>query len=112
MHGFDDKLLSLFEIVFKKILSFRGRSSKDGLPEGIEDSRFDVCKEQLQRKYDNSGMDAAVMASSVRVRCVCPNSWSALQKVCTSWFSPIIVYKHYRGIYHCSLCYIFYVSAE
>ena len=84
IHGFDDKLLYLFEIVFKKILSFRDWSSKDGLPEGIEDNRFDVCKEQLQRKYDNSGMDAAVMASSVRVRCVCPKSWSALQKVCRS----------------------------
>jgi nardilysin len=81
VHGFDDKLLSLFEVVFRSLLSFRGRTAGDGLPQGIEDSRFNICKELLQRKYDNSGMDAPNMASSVRVRCVCPKSWSALQKV-------------------------------
>lgn len=81
IHGFDDKLLSLFEVVFRTLLSFRGRPGEDGLPKGMNDGRFHVCKEQLQRKYENSGMEAPTMASSVRIRCVCPRSWSAFQKV-------------------------------
>ena len=81
--GFDDKLLPLFEIVFGKLLSFRGRTAGDGLPEGIENGRFDACMEMLQRKYENSGMEALSMASSIRVRCICPGSWSARQKVCS-----------------------------
>ena len=79
--GFDDKLLQLFEVVFARLLSFRGRTASDGLPDGIDDSRFKVCVEMLQRKYQNSGMDSGALASSMRVRCICLDSWSASQKV-------------------------------
>ena len=79
--GFDDKLLALFEIVFANVLSFRGRTKEDGLPDGVEDARFDACMEMLQRKYQNSRMEAASMASSVRVECICLGSWSSNQKV-------------------------------
>ena len=70
--------------MFATLLSFRGRVKEDGLPENIDDGRFDACMEMLLRKYDNSGMDAASMATSVRVRCICPGSWSAKQKVSSS----------------------------
>lgn len=87
IHGFDDNLLSLFEVVFNMLLSFRGRSAQDGLPEAIEDSRFKACIEMLERKYENSGMEAPSMASSLRIRCVCPKSWSAFEKV---WFKKLM----------------------
>lgn len=80
INGFDDKLLQLFKVVFGRLLSFRGRTAQDGLPDGIEDARFSACVEMLQRKYQNSGMDSASLASSARVRCICPGSWSPEQK--------------------------------
>lgn len=81
MKGFDDKLLKLFEIVLERLLSFRGRSPEDGLPYNIDDSRFDACMEMLLRQYNNSGMSPAHLAGLVRVRCICPGTWSATQKV-------------------------------
>jgi len=80
MKGFDDKLLKLFEIVFARLLSFRNRSKEDGLPSGIEDARYGTCVEMLERKYQNTGMEAASLAASVRIQCLCRGSWSGHQK--------------------------------
>lgn len=102
MKGFDDKLLTLFEIVFARLLSFRGRVKEDGLPDNIDDGRFDACVEMLLRKYDNSGMDAASMATSVRVRCICPGSWSATQKVSSSLYCRLAVGQGRRQMQWCS----------
>lgn len=83
VHGFDSKLLGLFETVFGKLLSFRGRRPQDGLPDGIANDRFEACLEMLRRKYENTGMEASRLSSSIRVRCLCPGTWSASQKVRT-----------------------------
>jgi hypothetical protein len=81
VHGFDDKLLNLFMEIFNVLLSFRGRSASDGLPERIQDGRFEACHEVLMRKYENSGLKASHLAGTVRVRCLCPLTWSSHEKV-------------------------------
>ena len=81
VHGFDDQLLGLFATVFQKLLGFRGRSAEGGLPDGIANDRFDACLEMIRRKYENAGMEAARLSSSVRVRCLCPGTWSTDQRV-------------------------------
>ena len=81
MKGFDDKLLNLFEVVLQRLLSFRGRIPEDGLPDNIDDARFDACIEMIRRGYNNEGMSAANLAGLVRVRSICPGTWSAKQKV-------------------------------
>lgn len=71
MQGFDDKLLQLFQVVFERLLSFRGRTGKDGLPDGIEDGRFNVCVEMLQRKYQNSGKFLLARSSPMLLKYLC-----------------------------------------
>ena len=73
-HGFDDKLLVLFESIFKVFMSFQ--SCDDSLPPGIGEARFEACLEALRRKYTNRGMTASSLSSSVRLECIRKNYWS------------------------------------
>lgn len=80
VHGFDDKLLDLFTVMFDLVMKFRGRV--DGtLPEEIKVGRFELCLESYIRQCSNSGMKASKLANDVRLRCIRPNSWSSRQKV-------------------------------
>lgn len=80
VHGFDDKLLDLFDTIFEVFMQFRGRS--DGsLPESIRSERFDLCLETYRRQCINSGMKAAALATNLRINCLRPTSWSSQQKV-------------------------------
>jgi nardilysin len=83
VHGFDDKLLELFSVMFKAVMEFRGRD--DGsLPDAIKDGRFEACLETYRRQCGNAGMKASKLATSMRIRCLRPNSWSSHQKVRTT----------------------------
>lgn len=82
VHGFDDKLMKLFLVMFELILSFR-TSGNGGLPHGIESRRFVLGLETYRRQCINGGMKAAKLASSVRVRCIRPTLWSSNEKVGT-----------------------------
>jgi nardilysin len=80
VHGFDDKLLDLFDTLFEVFMQFRGRS--DGsLPESIRSERFDLCLETYRRQCSNGGMKAAALATNLRINCLRPTSWSWQQKV-------------------------------
>ena len=80
VHGFDDKLLELFDTLFEVFMQFKGRS--DGsLPESIRSERFDLCLETYRRQCINSGMKAAALATNLRINCLRPTSWSTQQKV-------------------------------
>lgn len=74
-NGFDDKLLDLFQTTMKLLLSFRGET--DSLPKAIKEDRFAACLEILERSYKNSGMTAADLSSSVRLRAMRPTIFSA-----------------------------------
>lgn len=80
VHGFDDKLLDLFYIIFEMLLTFRAESGGN-LPEGIESRRFELCLESYRRRCVNAAMKAQKLASSTRIRCLGPNSWSSNQKL-------------------------------
>ncbi|KAI2493159.1 metalloendopeptidase [Fragilaria crotonensis] len=80
VHGFDDKLLALFLEIFSVLLSFRGRSATQGLPDTVLEGRFDACLEVLMRKYENSGLKPSHLASQVRIKCLRSTSWSAFEK--------------------------------
>lgn len=80
VHGFDDKLLDLFSVMLELLVEFRGRD--DGsLPDVIKDGRFELCLETYRRQCINGGMKASKLATSVRIRCLRPTSWSSNQKV-------------------------------
>lgn len=79
VHGFDDKLLKLFESIFKVVLSFRGEQSV--LPSTIRDGRFEACLEVLGRNYANSGQKASKLSSDVRLRCLRATTWSSYAKL-------------------------------
>ena len=80
VHGFDDKLLDLFDTIFEFFMQFKERS--DGsLPESIRAERFDLCLETYRRQCINSGMKAAALATNLRINCLRPTSWSSQQKV-------------------------------
>jgi hypothetical protein len=80
VHGFDDKLLDLFSVMFEVLMEFRGR--EDGsLPKAIKDGRFDLCLETYRRQCINVGMKSSKLATGVRIRCLRPNSWSSHQQV-------------------------------
>lgn len=81
VNGFDDKLLELFRTIFKVILSFRGRSSSDGLPSTVREARFDDCMEILQRSYENDCIKASKLCTDVRIRCLRATTWSSFAKV-------------------------------
>jgi nardilysin len=92
VHGFDDKLLRLFETIFDVLLSFRGRSEADGLPSNIKAGRFEACCEVLKRRYENEGLKAHKLCSSVRIHCLYPESWSAHAKASTHLPKPHLLY--------------------
>ena len=77
--------------------------SEDGLPGGIDNARFDACIEMVRRGYNNEGMSAASLAGLVRVRSICPGTWSAKQKVSTIF----LVAEFSRGIAACNLTWLF-----
>jgi nardilysin len=84
VHGFDDKLLSLFLIIFELLLSFRGHHDKPeelALPNEIESRRFDLCLETYRRQCINGGMQASKLVSDSRVRCLRPTLWSSNEKL-------------------------------
>lgn len=78
IHGFDDKLLDLFQTFASTLLSFRGRS--ESLPDCIEEGRFKACKENLERCLSND-ICPARLSSSVRLMAVCPTIHSANKKL-------------------------------
>lgn len=80
VHGFDDKLLDLFFIMFDLLMEFRGRSDCK-LPETIQEGRFELCVQSYKRQCANSGMKAGKLVSGLRVRCLRPTTWSANKKV-------------------------------
>lgn len=80
VHGFDDKLLDLFGVIFELMMAFRGQMA-GALPEAIKEGRFDLCLESYKRQLINGGMKASKLATSLRIRCLRPNSWSSYQKV-------------------------------
>eukprot|EP00980_Cylindrotheca_fusiformis_P021602 scaffold8454_cov136-Cylindrotheca_fusiformis.AAC.3 len=80
VHGFDDKLMNLFLVMFELLLSFRVGGSGI-LPHGIESRRFDLCCETYRRRCINGDMKASKLSSSVRVRCLRPNLWSSNEKL-------------------------------
>lgn len=77
VHGFDDKLFDLFQLVLGAFLSFRGQYS---LPDIIKDGRFEACLEQLRRIYSNAGLKAGKLCGNVRVECLKPTSRSSHSK--------------------------------
>ena len=80
VHGFHDKLMDLFAVVFDLIVKFKGR--EDGsLPDEIRKGSFDLCLQSYLRQCTNSGMKASKLASSLRVRCLRSTSWSSHEKV-------------------------------
>jgi len=81
VHGFDDKLLELFELIVRAIFKFRGRAGESELPESIKEGRFEACLEVLRRKYGNIGLKASNLSSSVRLRCIQTSLRSAHSKV-------------------------------
>lgn len=81
VHGFDDKLLDLFELIVSAIFDFRDRDGESELPESIKEGRFEACLEVLRRKYGNDGLKASKLSSSVRLRCLQPSMRSAHSKV-------------------------------
>ena len=86
VHGFDDKMLDLFSVMWSMLLSFRGRSENDGLPADIREGRFDACLEVYRRNCANHGLKASKLAGTCRVRCLRPKSWSTNQKVSFSTY--------------------------
>jgi hypothetical protein len=82
VHGFNDKLLELFLAIFPVILSFRGHSEVNSLPDTISVERFHACHEILMRRYENSGSKASHLARQIRIQCLRSTSWSAFEKVC------------------------------
>ena len=80
VHGFDDKLISLFLCMFELLMGFRGQTAGT-LPESIQDGRFDLSLETYRRRCKNCGMKASALATSLRVRCLRPTSWSPDEKV-------------------------------
>ena len=78
VHGFNDKLLNLFESIFRVFLSFRGQTT---LPSIVQDGRFKACLEVLRRNYANSGLKASKLSSDVRLRCLRGTTWSAFAKL-------------------------------
>jgi secreted Zn-dependent insulinase-like peptidase len=81
VHGFDDKLLALFLAIFPVLLSFRGPSGVDTLPDAISVARFQACHEIMMRRYANSGLKSSHLARQVRIQCLRSTSWSAFEKV-------------------------------
>ena len=78
-HGFNDKLLDLFETTMHLLLSFR--NSPDELPKSIEADQFSRCLEILERDYKNSGMSSSSFTNSLRLRAICPTMYSPSQKL-------------------------------
>jgi len=78
-HGFDDKLLALFEGVFKVFVGFRGCEKE--LPTFIKPGRFEACLEILKRKYTNRGMTASGLSHSLRLKAIRKNYWSSSQQL-------------------------------
>lgn len=77
-HGFDDKLLVLFEDIFKVFLMFRGL--EDQLPVKIAPGRFESCLELLRREYTNSGMYVSTLSNTLRQEAIRTRLWSSSQK--------------------------------
>ena len=88
VHGFDDKLLTLFTIMFELVMKFRGGQQQpsecDKLPDSIKDGRFQACLETYRRNCTNSGLKPSKLSSNVRIRCLRDTTWSANQKVRSS----------------------------
>lgn len=78
-HGFDDKLLTLFDIFFETLLSFRGVTKS--LPDGISEARFNALLEILRRKYRNSGMSASTLSGDIRLHCLRSTIWTSGAKL-------------------------------
>lgn len=74
LHGFHDKLLDLFCIVIRFVLSFR--SNHESLPNGVTKDRLEACLEVLSRKYKNSGMTTASLSRDLRLQILRPTLWS------------------------------------
>lgn len=81
VHGFDDKLMVLFELIVRAIFEFRGRADESDLPESIQEGRFEACLEVLRRRYGNSGLKASSLSSDIRLRCLQPLSRSPHSRV-------------------------------
>ena len=80
-HGFDDKLLVLFQQTFQVFLSFRNQQMGGSLlPPGISDRRFEACLEVLRRKYTNTGTDVSSYCSTLRLEAMRLRKWSSHQK--------------------------------
>ena len=98
VHGFDDKLLSLFLNIFGLFLKFRDRPDPTTLPEEIEEKRFDLVLESFRRNCTNTAMKASKLASGIRVACLRPTTWSSTQKVCNVFsFFFLCAYSVYIG---------------
>ncbi|KAG7371853.1 peptidase insulinase family protein [Nitzschia inconspicua] len=80
VHGFDDKLLTLFLIMLETFLRFRSNHT-DRLPDGFCEQRFKLVVEKYIRGCHNSDMKASKLSSSARIRCLRPGSYSARQKL-------------------------------
>eukprot|EP00934_Nitzschia_sp_Nitz4_P008589 Nitzschia sp. Nitz4//scaffold226_size53432//33390//40437//NITZ4_006704-RA/size53432-augustus-gene-0.57-mRNA-1//1//CDS//3329542760//8579//frame0 len=81
VHGFDDKLLDLFLVLFDFFFAFRGLPSTDAFPEGVKEGRFPICLESYRRDCANAGLKAGKLVGNIRVRCLRPNCWSSNQKL-------------------------------
>jgi len=77
--GFDDKLLDLFESVMSILLSFARVST--ALPDSISKDRYEACIEVMRRNYKNAGLMASKLCSSIRLRALRKNIWSAAKKL-------------------------------
>merc|ERR1719343_1898156 len=80
VHGFNDKLMNLFEIMLETLLKFRNNDTKK-LPEGFTLQSFDLVLENYRRACHNSCIKAQKLASSVRIRCICQKGYSGRQKL-------------------------------
>ncbi|KAL7570968.1 hypothetical protein ACA910_002594 [Epithemia clementina (nom. ined.)] len=79
-NGFDDKLLVLFQEIFRVFLSFR-QGQSGTLPENIADRRFDACLELLRRRYTNNGTYSSDYCNTLRLQAIRRRRWSANKKM-------------------------------
>mmetsp|Transcript_20206 Transcript_20206/g.22711 ORF Transcript_20206/g.22711 Transcript_20206/m.22711 type:complete len:1237 (-) Transcript_20206:127-3837(-) len=80
VHGFNDKLMNLFVIIFETLLKFRNNQKQD-LPEGFCKQRFALILENYRRSCHNSGLKAQNLASGTRIRCICERTFSSREKL-------------------------------
>lgn len=78
LHGFDNKLLQLFEMVMQLAFSFRTAAINE-LPSTIQYDRYEACLEVLKRKYKNTSMTSSSLAADLRLQALRPTLWSSNQ---------------------------------